>query len=374
MNHNPNNVRIGDEVRFLNAVGGGRVARITFDTAWVEDEDGFEIPTPLKECVVVTGEDSFVPAPRPPKLIQDKLQPKKATERPAASPERPERGGYSQPQRLGNATKRAISPELNVYLAFLPVERSALGRTSYEAYLVNESDYTLFFTYLSAEGTDYSLRSSGMIAAGGDYFLEELAPSDLNELEQLAFQFTPFAERGRFPLQAPLLVRHRLDATRFFKLHSFKENKFFEDDALVITLVSGAKPEVQAELEPKQLEEALRTAFPQPERVQRKAKATATASAPDEPIVVDLHASELLETTAGMSNADIHEYQIAYFDRVMQQHLAHKGRRLIFIHGKGDGVLRRSIESALRLRYRGCRHQDASFREYGYGATQVTIG
>ena len=37
MNHNPNNVRIGDEVRFLNAVGGGRVARITFDTAWVED-------------------------------------------------------------------------------------------------------------------------------------------------------------------------------------------------------------------------------------------------------------------------------------------------------------------------------------------------
>ena len=101
MNHNPNNVRIGDEVRFLNAVGGGRVARITFDTAWVEDEDGFEIPTPLKECVVVTGEDSFVPAPRPPKLIQDKLQPKKAAERPAASPERPERTGYSQPQRLG---------------------------------------------------------------------------------------------------------------------------------------------------------------------------------------------------------------------------------------------------------------------------------
>ena len=164
MNHNPNNVRIGDEVRFLNAVGGGRVARITFDTAWVEDEDGFEIPTPLKECVVVRGEDSFVPAPRPPKLIQDKLQPKKAAERPAASPERPERGGYSQPQRLGDGTKRTISPELNVYLAFLPLERSALGRTSYEAYLINESDYTLFFTYLSAEGTDYSLRSSGMIA------------------------------------------------------------------------------------------------------------------------------------------------------------------------------------------------------------------
>ena len=31
--NNPHNVHVGSEVRFLNAVGGGRVARITGDTA-----------------------------------------------------------------------------------------------------------------------------------------------------------------------------------------------------------------------------------------------------------------------------------------------------------------------------------------------------
>ena len=72
--NNPHNVRVGSEVRFLNAVGGGRVARITGDTAWVEDEDGFEIPTPLKDCVVVEKDDTFIPAIRPPKVIQDKLK------------------------------------------------------------------------------------------------------------------------------------------------------------------------------------------------------------------------------------------------------------------------------------------------------------
>ena len=47
--------------------------------------------------------------------------------------------------------------------------------------------------------------------------------------------------------------------------------------------------------------------------------------------------------------------------------------KIIFIHGKGDGVLRSSLERELKQRYRSCTYQDASFREYGFGATQVTI-
>ncbi|EJX07796.1 DNA mismatch repair protein [gut metagenome] len=57
----------------------------------------------------------------------------------------------------------------------------------------------------------------------------------------------------------------------------------------------------------------------------------------------------------------------------MNEHLKHKGRRIIFIHGKGDGVLRQAILRELRVHYPQSRYQDASFREYGYGATMVTI-
>ncbi len=50
-----------------------------------------------------------------------------------------------------------------------------------------------------------------------------------------------------------------------------------------------------------------------------------------------------------------------------------KDKKIVFIHGKGDGVLRKAIEKELKTRYKQYYYQDASFREYGFGATMVTI-
>ena len=44
--------KIGDRVRFLNTTGGGIIKRIEGNIAYVDD-DGFETPTLLRECVVV---------------------------------------------------------------------------------------------------------------------------------------------------------------------------------------------------------------------------------------------------------------------------------------------------------------------------------
>ena len=38
-----------------------------------------------------------------------------------------------------------------------------------------------------------------------------------------------------------------------------------------------------------------------------------------------------------------------------------------------DGVLRKALLDELKRKYPDCRHQDASFQEYGFGATMVTI-
>ena len=88
---------------------------------------------------------------------------------------------------------------------------------------------------------------------------------------------------------------------------------------------------------------------------------------------VDLHVDELLDTTAGLEAKDILEYQMKVFRETMDAELKHRGRKIVFIHGKGEGVLRSAILKELKTRYRQCRYQDASFREYGYGATMVTI-
>ena len=50
-----------------------------------------------------------------------------------------------------------------------------------------------------------------------------------------------------------------------------------------------------------------------------------------------------------------------------------KGKRIVFIHGKGEGVLRNRIVTELKQKYPRCNWQDASFQEYGFGATLVII-
>ena len=88
---------------------------------------------------------------------------------------------------------------------------------------------------------------------------------------------------------------------------------------------------------------------------------------------VDLHINELLDNTNGLSNADMLNYQLSKFHEVMAQYAHDKGQKIVFIHGKGDGVLRKAIEKELNTKYKQHYYQDASFREYGFGATMVTI-
>ena len=57
-------VKIGDKVRFLSEVGGGVVTGFRGkDIVLVEDADGFDIPMPVRECVVIETDDYNVPTP-----------------------------------------------------------------------------------------------------------------------------------------------------------------------------------------------------------------------------------------------------------------------------------------------------------------------
>lgn len=52
-------MKIGDKVRFLSEVGGGKVAGFQGkNIVLVEDEDGFQMPMLINEVVVV-GEESY---------------------------------------------------------------------------------------------------------------------------------------------------------------------------------------------------------------------------------------------------------------------------------------------------------------------------
>ena len=350
-------MKIGDKVRFLSEVGGGIVTGFKGkDFVLVEDADGFDIPMPIRECVVIEADDYNIkrkPAATAPKQEEP------------AKPAKPEMPVIQrQPEVRGGDT-------LNVFLAYVPEDAKAMMTTPFEAYLVNDSNYYMYYTYSSAEGKSWTARSHGLIEPNTKLLLEEFEKSELNDRERVMVQLVAFKDNRAFTMKPAVSVEVRIDMVKFYKLHTFQQTVFFETPALVYDIVRNDQPVKQVYVSAEELKEAL---------IQKK-----TADTPSKPqtvikrggkngiVEIDLHIGELLDDTCGMSNSEILNYQLDKFREVMEQYKKRREQRIVFIHGKGDGVLRKALLDELKRKYPDCRHQDASFQEYGFGATMVTI-
>ena len=106
---------------------------------------------------------------------------------------------------------------------------------------------------------------------------------------------------------------------------------------------------------------------PQHRRVERHTKKK------NDIIVQDLHIAELLDNLSGLSHTDMLNVQLDKFREVIEANKRKIGQKIVFIHGKGEGVLRRALLEALKKKWPQFDVQDASFQEYGFGATQITI-
>ena len=90
----------------------------------------------------------------------------------------------------------------------------------------------------------------------------------------------------------------------------------------------------------------------------------------DEVWEVDLHLHELIDQYDKKSDYEKLQFQLKYFRKCMDSALAHRVKKIIFIHGVGKGTLRQEIIHELKS-YDRIQHFDAPFRKYGYGALMV---
>ena len=350
-------IKIGDKVRFLNSTGGGIVRGFQGkDQVLVEDEDGFEIPALRRECVVVGSDGPQVHSSHKPK-IQVPVEPVIETPK--------------QEEPAAPIVETREGERLNIFLAYLPTDAKAIQSCGYEAYFINDSNYFLAFNYMSRENNSWASRYNGMIEPNTKIFLEEFEKADLNGLERICVQLIAFKKDKPFALKNAISVELHVDTTKFYKLHCFMENDYFNEGALLFPIVREDVPERELLISAGDLQEAML----EKAREERKPhsaknivrKKTSTI------LEVDLHIHELLDNPTGLSNGDMLIYQLDKFREVMDQYADQKGQKIVFIHGKGDGVLRKAIEKELNTRYKRHYYQDASFREYGFGATMVTI-
>jgi hypothetical protein len=360
-------MKIGDKVRFLSEVGGGVIAGFKDkNTVLVEDEDGFQMPTLIKDCIVVESDNydsANVHTGAMPQREQKKTQPV-MTKEPEEEPADKEVTFRAKPEERNGGDK------LSAYLAFVPVDIKELTKTEFEAYFVNDSNYYIYFTYMSAEGDNWQLRHAEEVEPNTKVFIEQFSRDILNEIEHIGFQMIAYKRDKAFMRKQIVDISFRIDTTKFYKLHTFEENDFFETNSLIYTLVENDRPSHQVNIDAKEMEKRLMEKKSADERGPQPAR---KRQGDENAIVVDLHANQLLDTVAGMDAHDILQYQLDVFRKTLNENSKKRGQRIIFIHGKGEGVLRHAIENDLKYKYKQYSHQDASFQEYGYGATEVTI-
>lgn len=227
-------MKIGDKVRFLSEVGGGRVSGFQGkDIVLVEDEDGFDVPMRITDVVIIGEEDYDTRH-----VVEVKQKQKAQTAAPQAVEEKQELADRPITFRA-KPEERKGGDKLSAYLAFVPMNVKELMQTRFESYLVNDSNYYLRYTLLSAEGTAYSVRATGEVEPNTKAFIEEFGREDLQGLEHIRIQMLAYKRDKHFLLKPPVNVPLRIDGVKFYKLHTFEENDFFEETALIYTIIEN---------------------------------------------------------------------------------------------------------------------------------------
>jgi hypothetical protein len=343
-------MKTGDRVRFLSAVGGGIVKGFQGkEIVLVEEEDGFETPALIRECIVIESKEA---EPQISILQQMPMPPTQVKER-----------DYT-PEELSGKDK------INACIAYLPENIKKLGHGNYEAYFINDSNYYLFINYMSRENQAWKSIYTGLIEPNTKLFLNEFSKDTINDLERICVQFIAFKKDKPFSLKDAYSIEVKVDTVKFYKLHCFLENDFFEDNALIYPLVFDDVEKRELSISALDIQHAM---LRQTKAVDHPKTLSPNPYPQNQVEEVDLHISHLLDTTSGMSNSDILEYQLSVFHQTLEKFNNKKGQQIVFIHGKGEGVLRNAILTALKTKYKNYLYQDASFKNYGFGATMVII-
>lgn len=242
--------------------------------------------------------------------------------------------------------------------------------------------------------------------------VEEFEASEINDHAVSHFQFIAYKPERTYRSMPPVERQVRMDVVKLAKRHSFRENPFFDEDALVIPVLEAYDGSQQTPAEEPQpapsrsgalprraIEQTKPTAAPQkgpqkgaqkasqkppkqsapqphPERKQPEPTAAPqpAPAAPEQTIEkVGLEAERILPNATGMTPHEVLLYQLKNFRRELDKRLERRGSKVIFIHGAGQGVLHQLIINRIEQDYPMVQYRDVTFDGFPMGAIEVTI-
>ncbi len=325
----------GDKVRYLDDVGGGTIKRVLKDGSYmVETEDGFEYPAEAGDLVLIErGAESL-------------------TEKPADKGS----GGIS-PETMQITEDRT---RYSVLLAFTRIEKDK----KVSMFLINDSPYYLNFALYQELNEVYKLISQDVLEPDTKFEVLSLSDRDLNDLRKIGLQGVLTGNEMQ-KLKPAIEAELRIKPARLINEEAYSTSDYFHEKALMHVMYNNDIV-VDANLNAVSAEKDGREKLDE-EKSRRSKKRP-------EPVIweEDLHINALVDSVVGMSNHEILEHQMQHFHQVLNRAIEEGIYAVVFIHGIGNGTLKKTLRQSLEKDYK-IKYEDASFKEYGFGATKVFI-
>ncbi|MEJ8756781.1 Smr/MutS family protein [Pontibacter sp. H259] len=316
-------MNVGDRVRLMSGREEGIITRI-LDNNIVEvaiDND-FTIPVARREVVVIAAEEN--------KYMRTDAVIEAPTRKQPPAP---------------------VLSEKGIYLAMVHQAEELLAAT-----IVNNTDYDVLFTAGEERNNQYRGLKNDKLAPKATYVIAHYHLKDFEKWPGLVVQFLQH-RNGAPSLFEPVTKRVQFRANSFYK--SKKTAPVLNKEAYLFQL--DTKPTT---IDTSKLQEQL-TETPE------QTIANYKLQAPDHK--VDLHIEKLTEEHQTMSNSTMLKLQLETFQNALDRAMAANMHEIVFIHGAGNGVLRKEIQKILS-RTPGIKfYEDAQKEKFGYGATLVRL-
>lgn len=349
------NFRKGDRVKFLNDVGKGTIIDlIDKEMVLVQTDDGFEYPVLIKE-LIITDQQPEAGGKTAPVVSRNREK-------------------FSEPAVDSSDEKSEIDRKegpLLVYLGIIPTDPINPLKGKLGLQLINDSCFQLLFHI--GKGADLKVNTikAGYLEPDTKIDLGEFRIQDLTEKENALF-FQVIAYRNIiFTIHEPLSAKIQLDTAVLKSPGSYKKNKFIKGNAIILSVEQTESRKMKMSLD--DFKNAM-IAEKAPEKDQKKpATNISQVHSGSDFQEIDLHIEQITDKSKGLSSGEIIEIQLARFRTTLAGAILANEKRIVFIHGIGAGKLKSEIRKIIDKEYPTCLYQDASFKEYGYGATLIII-
>lgn len=243
-----------------------------------------------------------------------------------------------------------------VHFVFFPVfDTSHLEDdiVHFKLFITNQNTEAYRFRYIVQykEQPDFLIENE--IGGHSDFYLHNITQEEFNDIARFHFEFTLTQADARkvATLEIPLKIKaktlfQKIDEMRRKNLPSFSFDLFTKY--------------------PDQLPEPY---FPLPDTLSVYKKNPRPTEPPRS--VIDLHIEKIFGAPTGLSNFDIMQIQLAYFEKYYKLAVANMQPKLIVIHGVGTGALRNEIHQILATKKEVKSYVNQYHPDFGFGATEI---